>query len=249
LVRSQPGAQRRKQVLNMLNFNKDVANIGGWLTKPESYLLYSLAKKVKPGNVIVEIGSWKGRSTICLGKGSEDGNGAKIYAIDPHTGNTEHRKTFGKVDTYQVFQQNIKDAEVSDVINPIRKTSEEASKNFTHPVELIFIDGAHEYNSVKLDFELWSPLVINRGIIIFHDTWHIWGPNIFTAYLCLTSSRIKNPKVVDTITYFEKVEKNNFLDRLYNIGFMFYRTIWGIKGGLKMLYYDLQEKKKHSPIK
>lgn len=230
----------------MLNFDKEIKNIGGWLTKPESYLLYNLAKKVKSDNVIVEIGSWKGRSTICLGKGSKDGNGIKIYAIDPHTGNKEHKKAFGKIDTYQIFQQNIKEAEINDIINPIRETSEEANKNFNHPVELIFIDGAHEYKFVKLDFELWFPLVVDGGVVAFHDTWHIFGPNIFTLLLCLTSSKIKNPKLVDTITYFEKVSKNSFLDRVYNVGFTFYRTIWGIKGALKMLYYDLLEKKKQS---
>lgn len=37
------------------------------------------------------------------------------------------------------------------------------------PVDLLFIDGDHEYEGVKADFEMYSPLVHDRGVIAFHD--------------------------------------------------------------------------------
>ena len=37
------------------------------------------------------------------------------------------------------------------------------------PVDFLFIDGDHRYSGVKRDFELYGPLVRNRGIIAFHD--------------------------------------------------------------------------------
>ncbi len=70
----------------MFDFHKATENIGGWLTEQEGIFLYNTAKKIKAHNTIVEIGSWKGKSTICLGRGSQDGNRAKIFAIDPHIG-------------------------------------------------------------------------------------------------------------------------------------------------------------------
>lgn len=36
-------------------------------------------------------------------------------------------------------------------------------------IDLLFIDGDHEYEGVKKDFELYSPLVRQGGIIGFHD--------------------------------------------------------------------------------
>jgi cephalosporin hydroxylase len=37
------------------------------------------------------------------------------------------------------------------------------------PVDFLFIDGDHEYEGVRRDFELWSPLVAAGGLIAFHD--------------------------------------------------------------------------------
>lgn len=36
-------------------------------------------------------------------------------------------------------------------------------------VELLFIDGDHSYEGVKMDFEMYSPLVADGGMIAFHD--------------------------------------------------------------------------------
>jgi predicted O-methyltransferase YrrM len=55
----------------------------------------------------VEIGSWQGRSTIWLGKGSETVNGYEIYAIDPHVGGSRRQHN---VSTEKVFRENIQRA-------------------------------------------------------------------------------------------------------------------------------------------
>ena len=213
----------------MFDFNKATENIGGWLTEAEGFFLYKVAEKIKNGNVIVEVGSWKGKSTICLGNGSKDGNKVKIFAIDPHIGSSEHQKMFGEVDTFEEFKQNINKAGIAEYIEPIRDASENAAKTFNQKIEFVFIDGAHEYNFVKRDFESWFPKVMSGGFLAFHDSWHFIGPNLATAIPLITSSKIKNPHLVDTITYFEKVERNSLFDRLKNIGFVVYRTLFGIR--------------------
>ena len=37
------------------------------------------------------------------------------------------------------------------------------------PVDFLFIDGDHRYEGVSQDFELYSPLVADGGLIGFHD--------------------------------------------------------------------------------
>jgi hypothetical protein len=61
-----------------------IADVPGWLTDEEGEALYELARGCTGKGVIVEIGSWKGKSTICLGRGSQAGASVPIYAIDPH---------------------------------------------------------------------------------------------------------------------------------------------------------------------
>jgi cephalosporin hydroxylase len=39
-------------------------------------------------------------------------------------------------------------------------------------VDLLFIDGDHRYAGVKQDFEMYSPLVRDAGMIAFHDICH-----------------------------------------------------------------------------
>ncbi|ATZ60946.2 MAG: class I SAM-dependent methyltransferase [Methanosarcinales archaeon Met12] len=222
--------------MNIEETKKIADKAEGWLTDEEGKTLYNLAKSCKGKGVIVEIGSWKGKSTICLGNGSKEGDKIKIFAIDPHTGSSEQQKMFGKVDTFEEFKKNIKNAKVGDIILPLVKTSEEAANNFDKPVEFGFIDGAHEYNFVKLDFDLWFPKVMNGGVLAFHDSWHFIGSNLATAIPLLFSSKIKNPRLVDTITYFEKVEKNSSFDRFRNICFFIYCTLFGINGALRLKY-------------
>lgn len=195
---------------------KCVANVDGWLIDREGGLLYNLAKSCTGKGVIVEIGSWKGKSTIWLGNGSKKGNEVRVYAIDPHTGSSEHKEKYGKVWTFDEFKKNISAAAIDDVVTPIVKTSEEAAKGFDKPIELLFIDGAHEYDLVKLDFDLWSPKVIEGGIIAFHDTIKYQGPKQVVKESIFKSKNFRNAKFFDSITFAQKVSRNSIRDRIRN---------------------------------
>jgi Methyltransferase domain len=56
----------------------------------------------------------------------------------------------------------------------IKDTSKNAYYNFFVPqnitIDMLFIDGDHSYEGVKLDFELYSKLLSPKGIILIHDT-------------------------------------------------------------------------------
>ncbi len=199
---------------------KFVNDLDGWLFEKEGELLYHLAKNCTGKGVIVEIGSWKGKSTIWLGKGSKRGNKVPIYAIDPHTGSSEHKRMFSKkIYTFKEFKRNISKANVDDIIIPIIQTSEEAAKKFTQPIELIFIDGAHEYDLVKKDFELWFPKIIDGGIMAFHDTIWFSGPTRIVEEFVCPSKNFRNLKLINSITVAEKVGQNSFKDKIKNMAF------------------------------
>jgi predicted O-methyltransferase YrrM len=206
--------------ITISQIKKLVEKVDGWLTDREGELCYNIAKNCKGNGVIVEIGSWKGKSTIWLAKGSKARNKLKVYAIDPHIGSSEHKKIYGQVSTFEEFKKNISNAHVDDVVIPIVKTSEEAAKEFSKPVEFIFIDGDHEPRMVKLDFKSWFPKVINGGIMAFHDTIDWLGPKKVVKECMYKSKNFRNVKFVDSITFGEKCETNSIKERLENIFFL-----------------------------
>jgi hypothetical protein len=56
----------------------------------------------------------------------------------------------------------------------IKETSEKAYYDFfvkqDIKIDVLFIDGDHSYEGVKLDFDLYSTILSDKGIIMIHDT-------------------------------------------------------------------------------
>ena len=186
---------------------------GGFLSDIEGSLLYALAQKCAGRGVIVEIGSYTGKSTIYLGKGSKAGKNVKIYAIDPHGEPFQSKED--ATGTYEKFTKNIEKAQLGDVVNPIVRTSIEAADLISEPCELLFIDGCHKYDYVKKDFDTWFPKVIDGGIIAFHDTLS-GGPKKVVKESLFRSKMFRKVGFGGSITFGEKTKENVMFDKLKN---------------------------------
>ncbi len=219
------------------DYKRDIAHLEGWLTEKEAIYFYHLAKNLPSKARIAEIGSWKGRSTICFGLGLKHGKRGNVYAIDPHSGSSEHLRKYGKVNTYEDFKSNIKLAKVGNFVKSLVTTSESAVTDVAGKVDFVFVDGAHEYRFVKKDYELWFPKLKVNQKIAFHDCWHSMGVHTLTGLLLFTSKEIRNPQLIDTTTIFEKVEKNTIVNRFQNILFFFYRLVFGWIGTVKLDHF------------
>lgn len=214
-----------------------VKGVDGWLNRPEGRLLYRLAKRCTGEGAIVEIGSWKGKSTIWLGHGSRAGCGQKIHAVDPHAGVIERGQAAVNGSTFDEFQRNIKAAGVHEVVVPHVDYSDSVARSFSEPVEFIFIDGLHDYEAVKADFEAWFPKVMEGGVMAFHDTTGQAGPQKLVTERVYKSSHFRNVRFARSITYARKTVHNTPFDRLQNrlMYFVFrtyafvYRNLWRFK--------------------
>jgi predicted O-methyltransferase YrrM len=235
-------------VKSISEVEKIASEIPGFLLNSEGRFLYDLARRCPEGTVIVEIGSWKGRSTVWLGYGSLAGNRVKVYAIDPHTGSPEHRKIYGKVWTFDKFRRNIRRAGLEDYVVPILKTSAEAAVLFKKKVGLVFVDGDHSYEMVKKDYQLWFPKLIEGGVIVFHDT-SLWpGVEKVVKELVFRSSHICNVGFVDSIVYGQKIEQNRVLDRMRNRYLLFLHNIYVLAANLSPPSFLIKVGKKISRI-
>lgn len=205
---------------------KATDSIDGWLTDAEGEFLYNSARSCKGKGLIVEIGSWRGKSTIWLARGSKAGNNVKVYAIDPHMGSSEHKRRGRRVWTFAEFKQNIRRADVEDVVVPIIGTSEDAAHDWDgKPVELLWIDGAHEYEIVKLDFDLWFPYLIEGGVIALHDTIGWPGPRRLVEEKVYHSHNFANVGFIDSLSYACKVRANSLAQRLRSRWVFFLKDI------------------------
>ena len=180
------------------------ADIPGWLTDEEGEALYELAKQCTGRGVIVEIGSWKGKSTTCLGLGSKAGRNVPVFAIDPHA---DYR--FGE------FKANMDRAGIADLVTPIASRSQDAAEGFDRPIELLFVDGSHDYEDVKADFDQWMPKLVEGGTVAVHDTTLWEGPKRVVEDNIYRSTTFKNVRFVfGSTTVATKVRRNTPADRL-----------------------------------
>jgi hypothetical protein len=147
----------------------------GQIRRAEARCLYEFAQKAPREGVIVEIGSYRGLSTIALAKGSLKNHAIPVYAIDPHDyvdpGNCVSRAGwhYDSRDNFAFFKY-VLFAGVAEVVRPINLLSNEVVAGWDKPISLLWIDGSHDYEEVKKDFKSWSPFVVQRGHVALHDS-------------------------------------------------------------------------------
>lgn len=129
----------------------------------EAQLLIRLAAGVTAG-CIVEVGSWRGFSTIAIARGAR----VPVYAIEPHeTFEGVMGGNFGPEDRV-AFLRNLLRADVVEQVRLVNLSSEVVTAGWTQPVGLLWVDGDHRYEAVRRDFFCWQPHL--RGPVAFHDS-------------------------------------------------------------------------------
>lgn len=192
-----------------------ISHIDGWLSMHEGFFLYEAVKNRKGKGEVVEIGSWKGKSTICLAAGLRSLKKGKLFAIDPHKGQYTKNNHIGKKSpTFKKFQENVRKAGLLSFVNPIIATSQKAAKDWEKPIRLLFIDGLHDYKNTKLDFSSWSPFLKTNGIVALHDAFcgHD-GPERVVQEELLSSDLWSNIGVVGSIIFAEKKKATTFIEQ------------------------------------
>jgi len=148
-----------------IGLNEKLLNIRGWLSPSEASILHYFASKVPKNKLIVELGSFYGRSTIALGLGSASNHNSNIIAIDPHKG----IEAYNSSDSLNRLSSNLKKNNLKNV-SILEKESLIAAKNHREAnIGLLFIDALHDYDSVNADFWNWEKFIIQDGNILFHD--------------------------------------------------------------------------------
>lgn len=144
---------------------RKVALIDGLISMDEALFLYNLAAELK------EVGSYRGRSTAALALGSmQSHNHLPVFAIEPHEPYLGYYGgTFDAEDRAAFFRTMLRTKAYS-VVRLLNTTSEVITPAWKQPVGLLFIDGDHSYEGVKLDWETWASHMHSGATVVFDDS-------------------------------------------------------------------------------
>ncbi len=172
--------QKTYNLLRSIKMRWDARKFSGWeridgfLTPLEAVALFNYASALPLGATVCEIGSYKGKSTVCLGRGLVISGGKKLIAIDPFdaSGDPESAMRYaeGRGDTplLDQFLKNVENMGVRDIIE-IKKGKAKEFAEAIQSVDLLFIDGDHSIGGCLEDYEMYGNKVKAGGYLMFHD--------------------------------------------------------------------------------
>jgi predicted O-methyltransferase YrrM len=171
-----------------------VSTVDGWMTPDQGRRLFGAAARCPPGGRIVEIGSFRGKSTIVLATAAPDG--VEVVAIDPHAGNDRGPQEFSgfeaeAADDHAVFEANLAAAGVAGRVRHVRAFSNEAHADVGDPIDVLYIDGAHRYAPARRDIADWGRRVADGGTMLIHDSFSSIGVTLATLRELSVGSRFR----------------------------------------------------------
>jgi predicted O-methyltransferase YrrM len=160
------------------DLDQALEGVDGWFSPEQVARVVERAGQVPATGRIVEIGSFRGRSTIAIARSAPEGT--EIVAIDPHAGNDrgpqeiEGFEDEAAVDS-KVFLTNLERAGVRDRVTYVRKFSHDALDDVRGPIDMLHIDGAHRYGPASDDIARWGDRVVGGGALLVHDSFSSVG--------------------------------------------------------------------------
>src|ERR1700722_2466022 len=177
--------------------------VAGHLEENEARFLGLLAACVPTRGAIVEIGSFRGRSTVMLAKVASHYGCGPVVAIDPHNSPIllDHQPNRA-ASSYQDFLDSVHAAGVSAHVEPHAAYSKEVANSWNRPIRLLWIDGDHSYEGAKNDLDGFFPHLVPRGVVAFHDALNAFpGPIRVFVEDVLRSNRFGPAGFVQSIAW------------------------------------------------
>ena len=129
----------------------------------ELHYLYRTVLQLGIGNY-ANLGTFRGGSASCIAHGLKMLGGGKVYAVDIFLNNPHGSFPIPWLES--IFEER----GLSEYVEFCNGFTQEVVDQFTDAkFKYVFIDADHQYESVRQDFDLWSPLIEDKGLLILHD--------------------------------------------------------------------------------
>lgn len=158
----------------------NIESIKGFLADDEGQALFEAASLTAVLGPTLEVGSYCGKSTVFLGSAAKQNNNI-VYAVDHHRGSEEHQlgeeyhdsELFDSqaqlMDSFRTFRRTLRNAELEETVIPIVAASQLASRHWSIPLGMVFIDGGHSMEAALIDYRAWANHIVVGGILAIHD--------------------------------------------------------------------------------
>jgi predicted O-methyltransferase YrrM len=152
----------------------------GFLPEDEAEALYDAAWEMAPHGLLLEVGTYCGKSATWLGAAAEQ-RGGHVVTVDHHRGSEENQPGWewhdpdlvdpavGVMDTLPFFRRTMHAARLEDVVVAVVGRSATVAAIWRTPLALLFIDGGHAAEHCIADYAGWSPFVQPGGVLAIHD--------------------------------------------------------------------------------
>lgn len=142
-----------------------IEQVEGHIQEREARKLYYLAQQAKCG--IIEIGAYRGKSTIALALGSMTGNNVPVWSIDLFEPFDDPPLHVTKEDK-AIYFRNLIATGTHGIVNVLNAPSFQiAGMFYAFKNDMLFIDGNH--GNAYDDFQYYFKYIVLGGLIIFHD--------------------------------------------------------------------------------
>jgi len=137
-------------------------------------ILYHLCKKRSP-DVVLEIGTFHGHSGGYMLSALEENNKGFLYTIEVN----EEYIGIANVNLNKVSKRY---KILSGVASISLKGRVLMKDKWAKPIDFLFVDGDHSFESVKSDLEMYEPFITKNGIIACHDYYGVVKNAVITYF-------------------------------------------------------------------
>jgi len=181
--------------------------VPGWLTREQAHLLYEEASLLRPGSLALEIGSHQGRSTVVLAHALR-ARESRLVALDPFV----EGRLFGGTGTRAKFERNVREAGVAEVVELVPAYSTKARPEWRRSLDLLYIDGKHDYWTVSDDLR-WADHLPQGAAVLVHDAFSSIGVTLGLLRQLLTHRHLAYQRRVGSLALFQ-VRRVRWADRI-----------------------------------
>jgi predicted O-methyltransferase YrrM len=209
--------------------------VEGWFSPDQVQRVSARAATTPPGGTIVEIGSFRGRSTVALARSAPEG--VEIVAIDPHAGNDRGPQEIEgfeaeAAEDNEVFNANLERAGVADRVRHVRKFSSDAHGEVEGPIDVLHIDGAHRFTPARDDIRAWGGRVAPGGVMLIHDSFSSIGVTLAILSSLLLSGRWRYVGRSRSLAEYRAEPVHGVAARAANVGRQLAQVPWFLRNVL-----------------
>lgn len=194
-VRHRVRKERPKMVRSVNVFPSSFKQVKS-LTPPDVELaLADFASAVPADEVIVELGVYHGHSALVMAWGAKQGNGARVWGIDPwDTEGNVYGEEFGLASARAWARYWAKGLGFANHVSLVQGFSHEVGADWSGPpVGLLFVDGDHTEEGARRDLVTWLPHLAPGAVIAVDDYVSPDYPGVAAAVDALVAEGVLAP--------------------------------------------------------